>query len=79
MCHDVTEVRILTEASVKYGIITQLGTQVASRPGDRAAVKLIKDGAIGKIKHAYLCSNRPGAVENYRLPGPRPAQGETVP
>ncbi len=79
MCHDVTEVRILTEASVKYGIITQLGTQVASRPGDRAAVKLIKDGAIGKIKHAYLCSNRPGAVETYRLPGPRPAQGETVP
>ncbi|HQM68049.1 MAG TPA: Gfo/Idh/MocA family oxidoreductase [Bacteroidales bacterium] len=79
MCHDVTEVRILTEASVKYGVITQLGTQVASRPGDRAAVKLIKDGAIGKIKHAYLCSNRPGAVENYRLPGPRPAQGEAAP
>lgn len=79
MCHDVAEVRFLTEASVKYGVITQLGTQVASRPGDRAGVKLIKDRAIGRIKHAYLCSNRPGAVENYRLPGPRPAQGEAAP
>lgn len=79
MCHDVEEVRLLTQASVKYGVITQLGTQVASRPGDRAGVKLIKDGAIGKIKHAYLCSNRPGAVENYRLPGPRPVQGTAAP
>ena len=79
MCHDVTEVRLLTEAAVKAGVITQLGTQLASRQGDRIAVQLIKNGAIGKVKHAYLCSNRPGAVENYRLKGPRPPQGEEVP
>ena len=35
MCHDVAEVRLLTEASVKYGVITQLGTQYASGTGDR--------------------------------------------
>jgi predicted dehydrogenase len=79
MCHDVTEVRLLTEAAIKAGVITQLGTQIASRKGDRTAVKLIKDGAIGKIKHAYLCSNRVGSVENYRLIGPRPPQGQTAP
>lgn len=79
MCHDVEEVRLLTEAAVRYGVITQLGTQFASRPGDRAGVKLIRDGAIGRVKHAYLCSNRPGAVENYRLPGPRPPRGMTAP
>jgi len=79
MCHDVAEVRKLTEASVRYGVITQLGTQIASRQGDRTAVQLIKDGAIGKVKHAYLCSNRPGAVENYRLKGPRPPQGQEAP
>jgi predicted dehydrogenase len=79
MCHDVAEVRELTEASVRYGVITQLGTQIASRQGDRTAVQLIKDGAIGKVKHAYLCSNRPGAVENYRLKGPRPSQGQEAP
>lgn len=79
MCHDVAEVRLLTEASIKFGVKTQLGTQYASSSNDRNAVRLIKDGAIGKVKHAYLCSNRPGAVENYRPMGPRPAEGEEAP
>jgi predicted dehydrogenase len=79
MCHDVAEVRALTEAAVKARVITQLGTQIASRQGDRIAVQLIKNGAIGKVKHAYLCSNRPGAVENYRLKGPRPSQWQEAP
>ncbi len=78
MCHDVAEVRVLTEAAVRAGVITQLGTQIASSIGDRTAVQLIKEGAIGKVKHAYLCSNRPGA-EKYRLLGPRPAEGQEPP
>jgi predicted dehydrogenase len=78
MCHDVTEVRLLTEASVKAGVVTQLGTQIAASIGDRTAVKWIKEGLIGKVRHGYLCSNRPGA-EIYRLEGPRPSQGEAVP
>ena len=79
LCHDVAEVRKLTEAAVKAGVVTQLGTQHASGKGDRTAVQLIKDGIIGKIKHAYLCSNRPAAIERYRLPGPRPLKGSEVP
>ena len=79
MCHDVTEVRALTEASIKKGVVTQLGTQMAAGLGERTVVHLLKTAAIGKIKHAYLCSNRPGAVENYRLPGPRPASGKPPP
>ena len=79
MCHDVAEVRLLTEASIKKGVITQLGTQHASSPNDRAGVQLLREGAIGKVKHAYLCSNRPGAIEKYRPVGPRPAQGQKAP
>jgi predicted dehydrogenase len=79
MCHEVAEVRALTEAAVRKNVVTQLGTQMASGIGDRTAVHLLKTGAIGKIKHAYLCSNRPGAVENYRLKGPRPPQGQLPP
>ncbi len=79
MCHDVAEVRVLTEASIKKRVITQLGTQHASSANDRRGVQLIRDGAIGKIKHAYLCSNRPGAIEQYRLVGPRPAMGQEPP
>ena len=79
MCHDVAEIRALTEAAVKKGVTTQLGTQMAAGIGDRTTVALLKAGAIGKVKHAYLCANRPGAVENYRLKGPRPAHGESPP
>lgn len=79
MCHDVAEVRALTEAAAKKGIVTQLGTQIASGLGDRTAAHWIKSGAIGKIKHVYLNSNRPGAVQNYRLEGPRPATGQEAP
>jgi predicted dehydrogenase len=79
MCHDVAEVRALTRAAVKQGVVTQLGTQVASTIHERTAVMWLREGRIGKVTHAYLCSNRPGAVENYRLKGPRPAAGQTPP
>jgi predicted dehydrogenase len=78
MCHDVAEVRLLTEAARKKKVMTQLGTQHASSPNDRAGVKLIKEKAIGKIKNVYLCSNRPSAVQ-YRLEGPRPAMQQPAP
>jgi predicted dehydrogenase len=79
MCHDVAEVRTLTEAAAKARVVTQLGTQMAAGAGDRSTVELLKSGAIGKIKHAYLCSNRPGAIEQYRLAGPRPATPPQTP
>jgi predicted dehydrogenase len=79
MCHDVAEVRALTAASIRKNVITQLGTHHASGTGDRTAVQWIREGAIGKIKHVYLCSNRPGAVATYRKVGPRPENGQQPP
>jgi len=79
MCHDVAEVRALTHAAAQHGVVTQLGTQVASTVNERTAVRWLREGRIGKITHAYLCSNRPGAVETYRLKGPRPAAGQAPP
>jgi predicted dehydrogenase len=79
LCHDVAEVRLLTEASIKKGVHTQLGTQIASTIHDRTAVMWLKEGRIGKVTHAYLCSNRPGAIKDYRLEGPRPSSGQAPP
>lgn len=79
MCHDVAEVRALARAAQEKGVMTQLGTQMASGAGDRTAVQWLRQGRIGQVKRMYLCANRPGAVENYRLPGPRPTQGQTPP
>ncbi len=78
LAHDVAECRALTQAARRAGVVTQLGTQHASGMGDRLAVKFLQAGLIGRVKHVYLCSNRPG-IEAYRLAGPRPAQGEPPP
>ena len=79
LCHDVAEVRLLTEATRKAGVKTQLGTQAASGGGDRTFIHHIKAGVIGKIKRVVLCSNRPGAIESYRFVGPRPKDPLTAP
>ena len=79
LCHDVAECRALALAAKKAGVVTQLGTQYASGIGDRTAVQFLREGAIGKIKRVILCSNRPGAIDAYRLVGPRPAVGEQAP
>lgn len=78
LAHDVMECRALAHAAKRAGVVTQLGTQFAAGMGDRLAVQLLRQGYIGKAKRVVLCSNRPGA-ENYRLAGPRPAQGSPVP
>ena len=79
LCHDVAEVRVLSQAASKKHVRTQLGTQMASGLHDRIAVQWLREGRIGKVTHAYLCSNRPGAVESYRLKGPRPAESHAPP
>ena len=79
LCHDVAECRTVAAATKKAGVVTQLGTQAASGKGDLMGVQLLKRGAVGKVRRLILCSNRPGAVEHYRLKGPRPAQGEKPP
>jgi predicted dehydrogenase len=71
LCHDVAECRAVAEAGKKAGVVTQLGTQHASGNGDRMAVQWLRQGVVGKVKHAYLCSNRSG-IEGCRLKGPRP-------
>lgn len=76
MCHDIWEVRRLTAAAVQKGVVTQLGTQFASSIAERQAVELLRRGVIGKIKHVYLCSNRPAPN---RIKGPRPPTGEEPP
>lgn len=79
MCHDVWEVRTLTEAAAKRGVTTQLGTQLAAGAGDRTTVAWLRQGVIGKVRHVYLSANRPGAVEAYRPVGPRPSTVDRPP
>ncbi|MEI7909820.1 MAG: Gfo/Idh/MocA family oxidoreductase [Verrucomicrobiota bacterium] len=73
MCHDVADVRALTRMAAERKLKSQLGNQHSSGAGDRMTVEYIKAGAIGKIKHVYLCSNRVSGMD-YRLSQPQPPQ-----
>jgi len=79
LCHDVAECRALADAVKRAKVVTQLGTQHASGVGDRMGVQWLRESAVGTVKKIILCSNRPGAIDTYRLVGPRPAKGEPAP
>jgi predicted dehydrogenase len=79
LCHDVAECRALAEAVRGTDVVTQLGTQHAAGVGDRMGVQWLREGAVGTVQKVILCSNRPGAIDAYRLVGPRPVKGEPAP
>ena len=77
MTHDVTEARCVAEAAAKAQLVTQMGIQANSSISYRMAVRLIRDGAIGKVKRVYAWSNKPSG--KYRPTGPRPNGKDPVP
>src|SRR4051812_39658646 len=48
LCHDIWEVRKLTETAKEKGLVTQMGTQIHGGDNYRRVVEKIQAGAIGK-------------------------------
>jgi predicted dehydrogenase len=73
LTHTVFEARQMRLAAKKYKLVTQMGNQVQSDETYRTAVKLVHDGAIGKVKEVLswqsgvlgwlLCSDRPRGAD----------------
>ncbi len=53
MCHDLAEVRALTEAAREKKVATQLGNQGHSGEGYRRLVEVVQSGAIGAVKETH--------------------------
>jgi predicted dehydrogenase len=53
LCHDVLEVRRLTEAAREKKIVSQMGTQIHGMDNYRRVVEKIQAGAIGKVTRAH--------------------------
>ena len=53
LTHTVFEARQMRLAARKYGVVTQMGNQIQSHEAYRTAVKLVHDGAIGKVKEVH--------------------------
>jgi predicted dehydrogenase len=53
LTHTVFEARQMRLAAKKFGVVTQMGNQIQSHEAYRTAVKLIRDGTIGKVKEVH--------------------------
>lgn len=73
LTHEVSEARAVRLEAEKAGVVTQMGNQIQSNIEYRMAVRLLQDGAIGKVKEIYSWS---GAGFPYRG---RPADSDPIP
>jgi predicted dehydrogenase len=76
LTHTVFEARQLRLAAQKYRVVTQMGNQIQSHEAYRTAVKLVHDGALGKVKEVQSWQAGP---MRWMLVGDRPAGADPVP
>jgi predicted dehydrogenase len=58
LCHDIYEVRRLTEEARRQGVATQMGTQLHATGEMKSFVEWVKSGVIGKIRRVDLWSGK---------------------
>jgi predicted dehydrogenase len=59
LAHDIYEARMLTEAALKYKVVTQMGNQGSSGDGVRQLTEWYKAGIIGDVHDVYVWTDRP--------------------
>ena len=60
LCHDIAEVRALTEAARKYKVATQMGNAGHASEYIRRQVEWIQAGLIGTVSEVHCWTDRPG-------------------
>lgn len=76
LTHTVHEARQMRLAAKSYNVVTQMGNQIQSHEFYRTAVKLVHDGAIGKVKEVFSWqSGKMGWI----LTDDRPAGEDPIP
>ena len=59
LAHDIYETRMLTQAAVRYKVVSQMGNQGSSGDGVRQLVDWYRAGVVGDITEVYCFTNRP--------------------
>ncbi|MEA3212114.1 MAG: hypothetical protein QOE70_5171 [Chthoniobacter sp.] len=74
LSHTVWEARQMRLQAAKSQVVTQMGNQIHSASEYRTAVKLLREGAIGKIQavHSWQKNNGNGYTNLTALPAPGP-------
>ena len=74
LAHGLHEVRQMTEMAKKQKVVTQMGIQVHSTAYYRMAVRVLQDGAIGKVKDVHTWSSK-----TWGDPSDRPDKADPIP
>lgn len=74
LTHTLYEARQLAKVSEEKKLVTQMGIQIHSHPVHKTVVKLIQDGAIGKVKEVHSWSGK-----DWGDRGPKPSKTDPVP
>jgi predicted dehydrogenase len=72
LTHDIYEARILTQASEKYKVVTQMGDQGASCDGMRTLREWIEADVLGEIQKVFCWTDRPVWPQGISWPTARP-------
>lgn len=59
LTHNIYEARRLTEAARQYKVVTQMGNQGASNPGQEQMAQWFATGVIGTVHTVHVWTNRP--------------------
>jgi predicted dehydrogenase len=76
LTHTVFEARQVRLAAARYKVVTQMGNQIQSHEAYRTAVKLARDGLVGKVKEVHSWQ---AGKHFWRLVDDRPAKSDPVP
>jgi predicted dehydrogenase len=77
LAHDLYETRMLTQAAVRFKVVTQMGNQGASCDGVRQLIDWYRAGVIGDVTEIYCFTNRPVWPQGIQWPAekaPVPAE-----
>lgn len=78
LTHNIHEARVLTEAARKYKVVSQMGNQGASNPGQQQMVEWFKKGVIGTVKEVDVWTNRPIWPQGIPVPTEKVAVPSTL-
>lgn len=79
LCHDVAEVRALTEAARQYKVATQMGNANHASEYIRRQVEWVQSGLIGNVTEVHCWTDRPGNFWPQGMDRPAPKEQPKVP
>ncbi len=78
LTHNIAEARKLTEAARYHKVVSQMGNQGASNPGQEQMMEWFDKGKIGKVHTVHVWTNRPVWPQGIPLPTERMSLPEAM-